>query len=64
MQTSEVAAGSLRVADLGCFAVGVFERIGQAHAYWLTRYLSGVVLLTPAGTRIDLPTWVGRALHP
>ena len=58
VQTSDVAAGSLRVADLGYFAVSAFERVGQAHAYWLTRYLSGVVLLTPAGTRIDLPRWL------
>jgi hypothetical protein len=54
-QTAEVSAGSLRLADLGYFDLSAFERIGQAQAFWLTRYLSGVCVFRPDGTRVHLP---------
>ena len=40
-QQGAVPAGSLRLADLGYFALEVVRDLGAHHAYWLTRGAGG-----------------------
>jgi len=49
-----VTAGSLTITDLGYFSVDAFEAIADKEAYFLSRYLSGTKVYTPAGEAIDL----------
>jgi len=62
--TAPVVPGSLRLADLGYFDLSSFAHIGQAQAYWITRYLSGVNLYSADAKSnakpIDLPEWLER----
>jgi len=64
VQTAPVVPGSLRLADLGYFDLSSFAHIGQAQAYWITRYLSGVNLYSADAKSnakpIDLPEWLER----
>jgi Transposase DDE domain len=58
VQKSDVQPGSLRLADLGYFDVSYFHRIGAAKAYWLSRYLSGVLIFDESGAAVDLWRWL------
>ena len=53
-----VRAGSLTLADLGYFCLDAFRAIADVQAYFLSRYLYPTALLTPAGERIQLVTWL------
>jgi hypothetical protein len=53
-----VRSGSLTLVDLGYFCLDAFRAIADAQAYFLSRYLYPTALLTPAGERIDLVTWL------
>ena len=53
-QHAPVPAGSLRLADLGYFALDVLQAIGQQQAYWLTRLMAGTQVYTEQGQALDL----------
>lgn len=53
-----VRSGSLTLVDLGYFCLDAFRAIADAQAYFLSRYLYPTALLTPAGERIQLVTWL------
>jgi hypothetical protein len=57
-QHAPVPAGSLRLADLGYFALDVLQRLAQQHAYWLTRLMAGTQGTDAQGHRLDLATTV------
>lgn len=73
LQQLSVAAGSLRIADLGYWSLDVLERIGAQGAYWLSRAQIQVKVYTQEGrkwslvellraipdTEIDLPVELG-----
>ena len=47
-------AGGLSMFDLGYFSLGRFRRIGEAKAYWISRFQHGTTVFEPAGKRLDL----------
>jgi hypothetical protein len=53
-----VRSGSLTLVDLGYFCLDAYRAIADAQAYFLSRYLYPTALLTPAGERIQLVTWL------
>ena len=53
-QHGPVPAGSLRLADLGSFALDVLQRIAQQQAYWLTRLMAGTQVYDAQGQALDL----------
>lgn len=53
-QHGPVPAGSLRLADLGYFALAVLQRIAQQQAYWLTRLMAGTQVYDPQGQALDV----------
>ena len=53
-QHAPLLAGSLRLADLGYFALDVLARIAQHKAYWLTRLMAGTALCDAQGQALDL----------
>jgi Transposase DDE domain len=53
-QHGPVPAGSLRLADLGYFALAVLQAIAQQQAYWLTRLMAGTQVYDPHGQVLDL----------
>lgn len=73
VQHAPVRAGSLRLADLGYFALEVLQNITRQHAYWLTRLMAGTQVYDRQGQALDLasalrshgtalvelPVWVG-----
>jgi len=55
LQTAELPAGALRVADLGYFDLDQLTALAQADGYFLTQPQVGTVLYTADGQRTD---WV------
>lgn len=53
-QHAPVPAGSLRLADLGYFALDVLAQLAQHHAYWLTRLMAGTQAYAAHGQRLDV----------
>lgn len=53
-QHAPVRAGSLRLADLGYFALDGLQRIARQHAYWLTRLMAGTQVYDGQGQALDL----------
>jgi len=53
-QHAPVPAGSLRLADLGYFALAVLQRLAQQQAYWLTRLMAGTQVYDEQGQALDL----------
>jgi hypothetical protein len=47
-------AGSLSIFDLGYFSLERFRRVGEAGAYWISRYQHGTNVFDPAGNPLDL----------
>jgi hypothetical protein len=47
-------AGSLRLADLGYFALTVLQHLAQQRAYWLTRLMAGPQVYAEQGQALDL----------
>jgi len=57
-----VQAGDLVLRDLGYFATGVFRRLADRKAYFLSRLHTAAAVLDPrTGAKIDLPTLLRRA---
>jgi len=53
-----LAAGSLRLADLGYFSLEVFKQFNEAKVFWLTRLKANCQLFSADGTPLDLPNWL------
>lgn len=53
-QHAPVPAGSLRLADLGYFALDVLQTLSRQQAYWLTRLMAGTQVYGEAGQALDL----------
>jgi hypothetical protein len=47
-------AGALSIFDLGYFLLERFRRIGEALAYWISRFQQGTTVFHPSGERLDL----------
>lgn len=58
--TAPRPAGALLLADLGYWSLERFRALGAAGAGWLSRLDPHTSVLTPSGTRLDLPRWLGR----
>lgn len=56
----QVQAGSLNLMDLGHFNLANFKQIGQAQAYFLSRYHVHTCLLTADEQVLDLVSWLQR----
>lgn len=54
IQDAPVAAGAIRLADLGFFDLVVLARLDAHGASWLTRLQVGTVVMDPHGNRLDL----------
>ena len=70
LQRQRLAAGALRVTDLGYFNTGVFHRYQEQGTYWLSRLLYGTNVYDAGGNRLDLMWWldsqgvlIDRAVH-
>lgn len=59
-QHTPLPAGSLRVADLGYFALEVLQTIAQQQAYWLTRLMAGTQVSDAQGQVLDLAARLAR----
>ena len=57
-QHAPLPAGSLRLADLGYFALAVLQTIAQQQAYWLTRLMAGTQVAEAHGQVLDLVAWL------
>lgn len=57
-------AGSLRIADLGYFNVGVFAEMDAAGEYFLSRLQFGTQVLEENGEAVDLLSWLPRHANP
>jgi hypothetical protein len=64
LQSLPLLPGSLRISDLGYFAIEVFERIAQQGAFWLSRLQFGTSLFLPNGTPLRLLEWLGQQVEP
>lgn len=53
-QHAALPAGSLRLADLGYFALDVLQALGQQGAYWLTRLMAGTQVFDAHGQALDV----------
>ncbi len=53
-QHAPLPAGSLRLADLGYFALDVLQTIAGQHAYWLTRLMAGTQVYDAHGQVLDM----------
>lgn len=51
LQQTSLPPGSLRLADLGYFALAVLRQLGEAGSYWLSRWQANTAILDPDGTR-------------
>jgi hypothetical protein len=60
IQDHSVAAGALRLADLGFFDLAVLAALTAQRAAWLTRLQVGTVVFDMQGKRIDLLTLLRR----
>jgi hypothetical protein len=49
-----VKPGSLIIRDLGYFALDWFAKLGQAGAYWISRWQQGTMVCDPDGRPLDL----------
>jgi hypothetical protein len=58
MQTAPLPAGSLRIADLGYFAVPVLAAHQARGGYWLSRYHPQTLVFTVDGQPLDLVTFL------
>ena len=58
IQHAPLPAGSLRLADLGYFALDVLQTIAPQQAYCLTRLRAGTQVFTAQGPVGDLASWL------
>jgi hypothetical protein len=61
---SVVRPGSLNLMDLGHFNLSCFKRIARNQAYFLSRYLARISVLTPDRQSIDVLKWLQSACNP
>ena len=54
MRQTPPPAGSLSIFDLGYFSLERFRRIGEAKAYWISRFQHGTKVFDAAGKRLHL----------
>jgi hypothetical protein len=59
-QRAPLAAGSLRIADLGFAALGVLEGIAAQAAFFLSRLPTQWGVVLPDGTRLAVEAWLRR----
>jgi len=59
LQDQPLAPGTLRIADLGYYDTGVFERYGQ-EVYWLSRLMCGTHTYSLDGEPLDLLKWLAE----
>lgn len=52
------SAGSLSIFDLGYFSLERFARLGEAKAYWISRFQHGTQVLDDAGKQLDLQAFL------
>src|SRR5512135_207730 len=64
IQSSPLPAGALRVADLGYFNLGVFERLGKQGVYWLSRYRVQIKISDESGRPLELAHWLSKQTAP
>jgi len=57
-------AGSLRIADLGYFSVGVFAEMVAEGEYFLSRLQFGTQILEENGEKVDLLPWLAGHAGP
>jgi hypothetical protein len=55
-----LARGSLRISDLGYFDTEVFEQMGRAGIYWLSRLQFGTSVFTPEGQSLRPLDWLAQ----
>jgi len=60
LQSLAPLPGSLRISDLGYFAIEVFEQIGRQGAFWLSRLQFGTSLFLPNGAPLRWLEWLSR----
>ncbi len=53
-----VKPGSLIIRDLGYFSLDWFAKLGQAGAYWISRWQQGTTVFDPEGRPLDLLEFV------
>lgn len=61
LQHAPIAAGALRIADLGYFSLDVLRALAAAGSYWLSRYQVQTAVFTEAGARWELAAWLRRS---
>lgn len=64
IQWAPVLPGSLRVADLGYFDLGVLARIAQQGGYWVSRLRARTKLFDAAGQPLDLKRFWRQQRRP
>jgi hypothetical protein len=64
LQHDELAAGSLRIADLGYFDTEVLQEMDRRGAYWISRLQFGTSVFTPEGQPLVLLGWLARQPGP
>lgn len=64
LQTLSVVEGSLRIADLGYWSLGVLEMIDAQQGYWLSRIQVQTVLYDENGERWDLVSFLMTCTDP
>jgi hypothetical protein len=57
-------AGSLRIADLGYFNLGVFAEMKAAGEYFLSRLQFGTLVFEINGVVVELISWLARHANP
>jgi hypothetical protein len=64
LQRAPLTPGALRIADLGYFDTGVFQRLDREGVFWLSRLQFGTSVFTPEGLRLPLLDWLGKQPGP
>jgi Transposase DDE domain len=59
-QDAEYPPGSLRIADLGYFNVGVFAAMLLKGVHFLSRLQFGTGVMRPDGTSVDILSWLSK----
>jgi len=61
VQHVEVAAGALRLADLGYWDTTVLARINQQGGYYLSRLKTSTIITEQTGRRLELGEWLASS---
>ncbi len=63
-QKARHGPGSLRIADLGYFALGVFAAMQAAREYFLSRLQFGAHVLLETGAKVEVLQWLAKQPGP